>query len=326
VTDFGAAVDALLRRLDAPPAAVGHRVVHGGARFVEPTPLTAEVVDALEKLVPLAPDHQPQALEAIRAVWRAYPELPQVACFDTAFHRRLTAAAQTYALPADVREAGVVRYGFHGLSYEYVVGELRRVDPTAAGGRVIVAHLGHGASLAAIRGGVGVDTTMGFTPAGGLVMGTRSGDLDPGVLTFLARERGLGAAELDELVNYRSGLLGLSGTSSDMSDLLSREAEDEAAALAVEVFCYRARLFVGALAAALGGLDTLVFTAGIGERAAPVRARICAGLEHLGVELNPSENDRPAAVISSDGSRVTVRVIPTDEDRMIARHTAATLE
>ena len=195
----------------------------------------------------------------------------------------------------------------------------------AADGRVIVAHLGNGASMAAIRGGVGVDTTMGFTPAAGLVMGTRSGDLDPGILTFLARERGLGAEELDELVNKRSGLLGLSGTSSDMSDLLAQEAEDEAAALAVEVFCYRARQFVGALTAALGGLDTLVFTAGIGERAAPVRARICAGLEHLGVELNPSENDRHAAVISAEGSRVTVRVIATDEDRMIARHTAVTI-
>jgi len=324
--DFDAAVEALFaglarRGLVADLAAVGHRVVHGGRAYREPRLVDAALVAALERLVPLAPEHLPQALAAIRAVRRAHPALPQVACFDTAFHRDLPRVAQIYALPRALTEAGVIRYGFHGLSYEYVLQALRAADPAAAEGRLIVAHLGNGASMAAIHAGRSVDTTMGLTPTGGLVMGTRTGDLDPGVLLYLLQARGLDAAALSQLVNQEAGLLGVSGSSGDMRDLLDREAADPAAAEAVALFCYQARKFLGALAAALGGLDALVFTGGIGERAAPVRARICAGLEFLGLQLDATRNAQHAPVISADASRVVVRVVQTDEDRVIARQT-----
>jgi acetate kinase len=234
--------------------------------------------------------------------------------------------ARLYALPRDLAEGGVLRYGFHGLSYEYVVGELRRVDRAAYDGRVVVAHLGNGASMAAVRGGVGVDTTMGFTPTGGLVMGTRSGDLDPGVPLYLLEERGLTPTEVSDLVNKQAGLLGVSGTSADMRDLLDREAYDVRAAEAVALFCYQAKKFLGALAAALGGLDALVFTGGIGEHSATVRERICEGLGFLDIRLDPDRNSAHAPVISSEDTAVSVRVIPTDEDLMVARHTRRLIE
>ena len=257
----------------------------------------------------------------IESIRHAYPTVPQVACFDTAFHRQMPRVAQMYPLPRDLWDAGVARYGFHGLSYEYILQELRALDGDAADGRVIVAHLGHGASMAAVHHGVAVDTTMGLTPTGGLVMSTRTGDLDPGVLLYLARVARADPAALSRLVNKEAGLLGVSGSTADMQDLLAREAADPRAADAVALFCYQARKFLGGLVAALGGLDTLVFTAGIGEHAAVIRARICDGLGYLGLEVDAARNAEHAPIISSDASRVVVRVIPTDEDLMIARHT-----
>ncbi len=252
---------------------------------------------------------------------RVYPNLPQVACFDTAFHRDMPRVAQLFPIPRQLSDAGIIRYGFHGLSYEYIMQELRARAPKEAEGRVIIAHLGNGASMAAVRGGVGVDTTMGFTPTGGLMMGMRTGDLDPGLLLHLLSERQLTPAALTEMINRQSGLLGVSQVSADMRDLLHRSATEPHAAEAVDLFCYLAKKFVGALAAALGGLDTLVFTGGIGEHAAFIRARICAGLEFLGIEIDAERNQEQASVVSSHGSRVAVRVIKTDEDLMIARHT-----
>src|SRR5919107_1933984 len=303
--DHAAALEALMSRLrdrglDRDDlAAVGHRIVHGGDRHREPQRVTPELVADLRALVPIDPNHLPQAIAAIEAVGRAYPAVPQVACFDTAFH---------------------------GLSYEYVMEKLRRLDREAAAGRVVVAHLGNGASMVAVRGGVGVDTTMGFTPTGGLVMGTRSGDLDPSVPLFLLEERGLTPTKVSDLLNKQAGLLGVSGTSADMRDLLDREAYDERAAEAVALFCYQAKKFLGALAAALGGLDALVFTGGIGEHAARVRERICEGLGFLGIRLDPERNAAHAPVISGDDTAVTVRVVPTDEDLMVARHTRRLIE
>lgn len=307
------------------PVAVGHRIVHGGSHFREPQRITDELIGTLQSLATIDPDHLPQALSAIDAISRAFPHVPQVACFDTAFHRAMPRVAQLYALPRNLLAAGVVRYGFHGLSYEYIVTELRRQAPTAADGRLIIAHLGNGASMVAVKAGVSIDTSMGFTPTGGLVMGTRTGDLDPGVLLYLLTARGLSPADLNQLVNHDAGLLGLSGTSSDMRDLLEREASDPRAADAIALFCYQAKKYLGALAAVLGGLDTLVFTGGIGEHAASIRQRICAGLEFLGIHLDAGRNAAHASVISSATSAVTVRVIPTDEDLMIARHTVRVL-
>jgi acetate kinase len=330
--DHAAALDALLSRLrdrgldQDDLTAVGHRIVHGGDRYREPQRVAPEVVADLRALVPIDPNHLPQAIAAIEAVGRAYPAVPQVVCFDTAFHSRMPRVARLYALPRDLAEGGVVRYGFHGLSYEYVMEELRRLDPEAYDGRVVVAHLGNGASMAAVWGGVGVDTTMGFTPTGGLVMGTRSGDLDPSVPLFLLEERGLTVTEVSDLVNKQAGLLGVSGTSADMRDLLDREASDPRAAEAVALFCYGAKKFLGALAAALGGLDALVFTGGIGEHAGPVRERVCEGLEFLGIRLDRGRNAAHAPVISGDAAEVTVRVVPTDEDLMVARHTRRLIE
>jgi len=328
--DHAAALDAIMSRLrdrwlDRDDlAAVGHRIVHGGDRHREPQRVTPEVVADLRALVPIDPNHLPHAIAAIEAVGRAYPAVPQVVCFDTAFHSRMPRVARLYALPRQLAQEGIVRYGFHGLSYEYVMEELRRLEPEAFDACVVVAHLGNGASMAAVRGGVGVDTTMGFTPTGGLVMGTRSGDLDPSVPLFLLKERSL--TEVSDLLNKQAGLLGVSGTSADMRDLLGRETDDGRAAEAVALFCYQAKKFLGALAAALGGLDALVFTGGIGEHSATVRERICDGLEFLGIRLDPDRNAAHARVISSDDATVRVRVVPTDEDLMVARHTRRLIE
>jgi len=324
VPDYGTALhllqDALAGR-GLSPDAVGHRVVHGGGAYSKPQLVTADLVTALEALVPIDPDHLPQAVQAVRAMEQIYPSLPQVACFDTSFHAGMPATARRYALPRRITDEGVVRYGFHGLSYEYIMSRLAEIAPAEAAGRVLIAHLGNGASMAAVRGGVGVDTTMGFTPAGGLVMGTRPGDLDPGVLLYLFSQPGETPALLNTLVNKEAGLLGTSGTTADMRELLDRERTDPRAAEAIDLFCYQAKKFLGALAAVLGGPETLVFTGGIGEHAAPVRARICEGLAFLGIRLNRRRNEASAPVISRSGSRVTVRVMNTDEDLMIARHT-----
>jgi acetate kinase len=324
--DHPAALRALLDRLriqgwDRDLAAVGHRVVHGGDRYSEPRLIDAKLTENLRSLAQIDPEHMPQALATIEAIARTYPTVPQVACFDTAFHRRMPRVARLYALPRRFAEAGVLRYGFHGLSCEYVMEELRATCPVEADGRVIIAHLGNGASLTAVRGGVGLDTTMGFTPTGGLVMGTRSGDLDPGVLIHLLRSRESDPGVLGDLVNREAGLLGVSGTSADMRDLLACEEDDPRAAEAIDLFCYQAKKFLGALAAALGGLGTLVFTGGIGEHAAPVRWRICEGLAFLGIRLDQDRNATHAPVISQEDGAVTVRVVRTDENQMIARHT-----
>ena len=303
-----------------PPAAVGHRLVHGGPTFAAPVRLDAATRAALDAVVELAPLHLPGELAVVDAAAAHFPGVPQVACFDTAFHRGMPAVARRLPLPRALRARGVERYGFHGLSYEYVVGRLG----SEAAGRVVIAHLGSGASLAAVRDGAPVDTTMGFTPAGGVVMGTRSGDLDPGVPVHLLRH-GFDAEALERLVTHESGLLGLSGTTADMAALLARRDRDPAAAEAVASFCWSVRKAVGALAAALDGLDVLVFTGGIGEHAAAVRAEVCAGLSHLGVRLDPARNAAHAERIGAADARCAVRVVATDEERVVARHTAAVL-
>ena len=308
------------QQAEVAPSAVGHRLVHGGSTHRAPHILTPDVMDDLQELVPLDPDHLPQALAVIRVATEAYPAIPQVACFDTSFHRSMSRVAQMYPLPPRFGDAGVIRYGFHGLSCEFIVQALRAIDAREAQGRIIIAHLGNGASLTAVREGVSVDTTMGFTPTGGIMMGTRSGDLDPGVLLHLLEAQGMQGTALNRLVNHEAGLLGVSGLSGDMRDLLGKESSDPRAADAITLFCYLARKSVGALVAALGGVDTLIFTAGIGEHSAPIRERICEGLEFLGFELDAERNARHAPIVSRDGSRVVVRVMKTDEDLMIARH------
>lgn len=311
-----------LRRQQAEvaPNAIGHRIVHGGRALRAPHFLTAAVLRDLQELVPLDPDHLPQALGVIKLTTDMYPSIPQVACFDTSFHRFMPRVAQMYPLPPRFADAGVIRYGFHGLSCEFIVQALQAIDAREAQGRIIIAHLGNGASLTAVREGVSVDTTMGFTPTGGTMMGTRSGDLDPGVLLHLLDAQGTSPSALNRLVNQEAGLLGVSGLSADMRELLGRESSDPHAADAVALFCYHARKSVGALVAALGGLDTLIFTAGIGEHAAPVRERICAGLEFLGIDLDAERNVTHAPIVSRAGSRVVVRVMKTNENLMIARH------
>lgn len=322
--DHAACVPLLIDALHtaAPPRAIGHRVVHGGPRHRAAELVTGALLADLRSLEPFAPEHVPAEIALMDACARHYPDVPQVACFDTAFHADLPRVAQLLPIPRRYAERGVRRYGFHGISYTYLMQELARVaGPDAAQGRVLLAHLGNGSSMAAVQGGRCIDTTMALTPAAGLVMGTRSGDLDPGLPAYLARAEGFTAAQFDALVNHESGLLGLSETSSDVRDLLAREASDGRAAEALAVFCYQARKWIGALSAALGGLDTLVFAGGIGEHAAPLRERMCEGLGYLGVELDAERNAAHAAVISSDASRATVRVIPTDEELMLARAT-----
>jgi acetate kinase len=300
-------------------AAIGHRVVHGGTDYAAPVRLDAAVVAKLEKLVPLAPLHQPHNLAPIRAVFQRAPELPQVACFDTAVHRSNPPLAQMFALPKELTDAGVRRYGFHGLSYEYIASALPRFDERAARGRTVVLHLGNGASMCALEGGRSIASTMGFTAVDGLPMGTRCGAIDPGVVLYLMDERKLGARAIEKLIYTQSGLLGVSGVSSDMRALL--ESSAPGAKLAVDLFVYRIGRELGSLAAALGGLDAIVFTAGIGEHAAPIRERVCRQAAWLGVELDPQANARHGPRISTPASRTAAWVIPTNEELMIARHT-----
>jgi len=305
-------------------AAVGHRVVHGGVEYARPVVVDDAVLAKLEKLNALAPLHQPHNLSAIRAAREALPGVPQVACFDTAFHRGHAQVAELFALPYELYEAGVRRYGFHGLSYEYIASALPQAAPEIAGGRVVVAHLGSGASLCALQAGRSVDSTMGFTALDGLPMGTRTGQLDPGVVLYLLQERGLSAKDLEALLYRKSGLLGLSGVSNDMRDLLA--SHEPRAKLAVDYFVFRIARETAALAAALGGLDGVVFTAGIGERAAPIRARVCESLRWLGVELDAAANERGGPRISRAGARASAWVVPTNEELMIARHARALLK
>ena len=300
--------------------AVGHRVVHGGPKYSEPQRITTEMVEELHQLRPFDPEHLPEEILLTEAFHRRFPGLVQVACFDTAFHHNLPRVAQLLPIPRRFEAQGVRRYGFHGLSYAFLLEELRRVAGSqAARGRVILAHLGNGASLAAVYKGKSIDTSMGLTPTGGVPMSTRSGDLDPGLVWYLERTEKVTAKKFNEMVNFQSGLLGISETSSDMQDLLEREAKDMRAAEAVSLFCYQVKKWIGAFAAALGGLDTLVFAGGIGENAPQVRARICDGLGFLGIEFEEKRNVANAAVISVETSRVTVRVMHTDEEWMIAK-------
>ncbi len=300
-------------------AAVGHRVVHGGLDYAVPVRLTAEIVGHLERFIPLAPLHQPHNLKPIRLLLANQPQLPQVACFDTAFHRHQPEVAQAFALPSEITDRGVRRYGFHGLSYEYIASVLSEYDARAAAGRAVVLHLGNGASLCAIQGGKSVASTMGFTAVDGLPMGTRSGNLDPGVVLYLMDELKMDARAIEKLLYQQSGLLGVSGISSDMRTLLA--SDEPRAKFAVELFVYRIGRELGSLAAALGGLDALVFTAGIGEHAAPIRERVCQAAAWLGVELDPAANAAGGPRISAENSRIPAWVIPTNEELMIARHT-----
>ena len=300
--------------------AVGHRMVHGGPKYWKPERITAKMIEDLHSLESFDPEHMPEEILLVEAFHRRFPDLPQWACFDTAFHHDLPRVAKMLPIPRRFEAQGVRRYGFHGLSYEFLVGELGRLAGLeAAQGRVILAHLGNGASLAAVRDGKSIDTSMSFTPTAGVPMSTRSGDLDPGLVWYLARTDGFDAKRFNEMVNFKSGLLGISETSSDMHDLLKAEAKDVRAAEAIALFCYQVKKWIGSFAAALGGLDTLVFAGGIGENAPIVRARICKGLEFLGIELEEKQNSANEGVISSDKSRVAVRVIRTDEEWMIAK-------
>src|SRR5580700_556426 len=299
--------------------AVGHRVVHGGPKYSKPQRINAEMVEELHRLSPFDPEHLPEEILLTEAFHRRYPDMPQVACFDTGFHHNLPRVAQLLPIPRRYEAQGVRRYGFHGLSYAFLIGELARLAGTeAAKGRVILAHLGNGASLAAVRDGKSVDTSMSFTPTAGVPMSSRSGDLDPGLIWYLARTEKMSTKQFHEMVNFQSGLLGVSETSADMRDLLDCETRDVRAAEAVALFCYQVKKWIGAFTAALGGLDTMVFAGGIGENAPTVRARICDGLGFLGIELDEKRNVANAGVISSENSRIPVRVIQTDEEWVIA--------
>jgi len=318
--DHTAAINTMFAALQKQGAeklgAAGHRIVHGGPKFMGPQLIDEKLKAGLKELIPFAPLHLPHQMAMIEAVAAHFPDLPQVACFDTAFHNRMPELAQRFALPQKLWEQGIRRYGFHGLSYEYVVGKLG----PELGRRAIIAHLGNGASMVALKDGFPMDTSMGLTPTGGFMMGTRSGDLDPGILIHLLKA-GYSADELEKLVDHQAGLLGVSGQTSDMKALLQKSETDNAARMAVAMFAYQARKFIGAYAAVLNGLDTLVFTGGIGERAAEVRGDICSGLEYLGVALDTVANGQNDQVISLPASKCTVRVVQTDEDLMIARHT-----
>ena len=317
---------ALIRLLDelktksllADVGSVGHRLVHGGERFRDAVVIDASVRQHLRDLIPLAPDHLPTELRAIDTISKRLPDLPQIACFDTAFHKDLPRHARLFGIPRKLADAGVIRYGFHGLSYEYIVTRLQETDQLPR--HVVVAHLGNGASLAAVLDGVSVDTSMGMTPTGGIVMSKRSGDLDPGAILFMMRNLGFSATEVESAVDKQGGLLGLSERSSDMRVLLSARKTDKDAAEAIDVFCHRVKQFIGAYAAILGGLDLIAFTGGIGEHSPQIRAQICAGLEFLGVEINDSRNHSNAETISAQSGKVRVAVLQTNEEAMIARH------
>jgi len=328
VRDGHEAVEALAvwlrsRYAGARVLAVGHRVVHGGIRFKGATVVTEEVLEELHKLIPLAPLHQPYNLAAIEAVTQRLPGVPQVACFDTSFHRGQPAVAELVPLPLELRQRGLQRYGFHGLSYEYIASVLPQYAPEVAHGRVIVAHLGSGASLCALKNGKSVDSTLGFTALDGLCMGTRPGSIDPGVVLYLFQNLNLSVKEVETLLYKKSGLIGISGISNDMRDLLERT--EPAARLAVDYFVYRAAKEIGALTAALGGIDALVFTAGIGENSPEIRRRICKASSWLGIELDEAANTERHPKISASRSKISVWVIPTNEELMIARHTGALL-
>jgi acetate kinase len=308
----------------ATPDAIGHRVVHG-MLHTEPERVTPGLLEELRRITPYDPEHLPREIALIEALQQRFPNVPQVACFDTAFHRHMPAVATLLPIPRRYAAKGVQRYGFHGLSYTFLLGELKRLgDPAAVRGRVILAHLGSGASLAAVLDGRSIDTSMGFTPAAGLVMGTRSGDLDPGLMSYLALTESMTAAQFQTLVNHESGLIGISESSADVRDLLEREGADGRAREAIDLFCYQAKKWIGAFAAALSGVDTLVFAGGIGENSAPVRRRICDGLQFLGVEIDDTLNRQHAARISTGA--VAVRVIRTDEESVIADLTRRLLE
>jgi len=306
-------------------AGIGHRLVYGGPRYTESQKITPEVLSELGKIAQLDPDHTPQAIQNIQFFADRLPHTPQIGCFDTAFHACLPKVARMYALPRKLYDEGLRRYGFHGLSCEYILQQLRATDAALASRRLIVAHLGNGASITAVHNGKSIDTSMGFTPLEGLVMGTRSGDIDPAAVIYLQERDRMSPRDIDGLLNKQSGLLGVSGTSSDMRDLLDRESRDDRAAEAVALFCYRAKKYVGAYAAALGGIDALIFAGGIGENAPQVRERICAGLEFLGLEIDPALNGSNALVISSARSRAKIKVIKTDEDIVIAQHVLAVI-
>ncbi len=323
--DHKAAVGTLVDWLEArlghgQVSAVGHRVVHGGPKYSEPQRITADMIEQLHALEPFDPEHLPEEIQLTEAFFERFPNLPQVACFDTAFHRDLPRVAHLLPIPRRFDTRGVHRYGFHGLSYEFLMEELARIaGRNAAAGRVILAHLGNGASLAAVRGGRAMDTSMAFTPTAGIPMSTRSGDLDPGLVWYLNRVEGVDSRKFNHMVNFESGLLGISETSSDMAELLEREATDVRAAEAVAVFCYQVKKYIGAFAAALGGIDTLVFSGGIGENAPAVRSRACEGLGFLGIEIDEQRNAAGEAVISTARGRVTVRMMHTDEEAVIAQ-------
>jgi acetate kinase len=314
-------IDWLERRIGfAAVAGVGHRVVHGGPNYSDSQRITPELVEELRRLSPYDPEHLPSGIQLMELLHERHPRLPQVACFDTAFHRHMPRVAKLLPLPRRFDARGVRRFGFHGLSYSYLMEELERVaGPKAARGRVILAHLGNGASLAAVHAGRSIDTSMGFTPAAGVPTSTRSGDLDPGLVWYLARTEGMTGKQFHDMVHHQSGLLGVSEISPDMRDLLARETKDVRAAEAVALFCYQVKKWIGAFAAALGGLDTLVFAAGIGENAFEVRSRVCDGLGFLGLSLDARKNRAAAPVVSTSASRVTVRVIRTDEEAMLAK-------
>jgi len=328
--DHRAAVKSLLDWLDLQPVftsvtAVGHRIVQG-MRHSEPERVTPKLLADLRCITAYDPDHLPREIALMEALQHRHPKLPQVACFDTAFHRTMPPVARLLPIPRRYASKGVERYGFHGLSYAFLMEELGRLDPAAVKGRVILAHLGSGASLAAVRHGKCIDTSMGFTPASGLVMGTRTGDIDPGLPYYLSRTARMTEAKFQRMVNHESGLLGVSGSSSDLRDLCAREADDVHAAAAVELFCYQAKKWIGSYAAALGGVDTLVFSAGIGENAPMIRARICDGLGFLGINIDQGRNLKNAPLISPVRSRVRVRVIRTNEELMIAKYVTRILK
>jgi len=328
--DSNAALEAIFAWLDKHQylsglQAAGHRLVHGGARYTEPQRVTPKFLSALKKLVPLDPDHLPAAIKGIQFVARKFPKLAQVACFDTAFHSPLPTVAKMYALPRRLYDANIRRYGFHGLSFEYIVGELRKLDAKLAAGCVVIAHLGSGASIVALQNGNSTDTSMGFTPLEGLVMSARSGDVDPGLLLYLLAQKKMSVKAAAALLNKQSGLLGVSTTTGDMRALLEKAKQDPHAAEAIDLFCYRAKKYIGAYAAALGGLDALIFTGGIGERAPAIREKICSGLEFLGIRLDAAQNAADAQVISTTASRVNIRVIQTNEDLMIVQHVLSVL-
>lgn len=306
-----------------PVAGIGHRVVHGGTQFTAPALVTKEVVASLRTFCPLAPLHQPHNLAPIEAIASTAPHIPQVACFDTAFHQAQSALAQSFALPRELTDSGVRRYGFHGLSYEFVTGRLKEIAPDLAGGRAIIAHLGNGASICAVKGGRSTATTMGFTAVEGLVMGTRCGSVDPGVLIYLMDEKGMDARALETLIYKKSGLLGVSGISSDMRTL--RQSDEPNAREAIDLFIYRIVREIGSLAAALGGVDGIVFTGGIGQNDAATRREVIAGCAWLGAHIDEASNKGQEGRIDSSSSQIPIWVIPTDEERVIARHTASIL-